>query len=70
MGYSRAIRNEERQMNAGDAGKQKYDIVPMHFQTTTKMGHQTRNLDLTVRRRHCGDGADCKFGHVGADLVG
>ena len=70
MGSPGTIRNEERQVNAGDAGEQEYDIVPMHLQTTAEMGHQARDLDLTVRRRHGGDGPDCEFGHVGADFVG
>ena len=62
--------NEECHVNASNTGKQECDMVPMHLETAPKVRHQTFKLDLTIRRRHRGERSDCKFGHIGADLVG
>ena len=63
------VQQEERQMGTTDASKEGYEIVPLHFDMAAEVRHQAIDRDQRVPVRHRGDGSDCEFGHVGADLV-
>ena len=36
---------------------------------TIKVKYQATDWNLRTRAHHCGDGPNCKFGHVRADLI-
>ena len=56
-------------MGTTDAGKKWYKIVPLHFDMAAEVRNQAIDRDQRVPVRHRGDGSNCEFGHVGADLV-